>query len=160
MTDEAITVQQGRLIKVLTLYTIFFLPFTFITILTTRTIKLDPTEGFRHFGFITVAICVLTYSVFFIAVLNIESSLRLWSRGTHLLRYHALYTMARILQTFGLKPGWTFDYLEGPDDPHSAGPLKQAVAQDHPLASERSREVQVYRRPIIKNPKIRDGPWD
>ena len=118
--QQAITVQQGRNIKLLTLVTIFFLPLTFVTSVFGMT-NMDPNEGFRHFGIVTVAICVPTYIL--IGSLNTDGGLQLWSRGTHWLRYHALYTMARTFHFFGFKPRWTLEYLHGPRAQYGALPI-------------------------------------
>ncbi len=109
--QQAITVQQGRNIKLLTLVTIFFLPLTFVTSVFGMT-NMNPTASFRIFGVVLVVICVPTYIL--IGSLNTEGGLQFWSGGTRWLHYHSSYTLARTLGTFGYKPRWTSRYLHGP----------------------------------------------
>lgn len=108
--QQAITVEQGHNIKLLTLVTIFFLPLTFVTSVFGMT-NMNPTEGFKRFGIVLVAICVPTYIL--IGSLNTERGLRFWSKHTHWLYDHVWYTLAWMLGVFGLKPRWTSRSLYG-----------------------------------------------
>ncbi len=109
--QQAITVQQGRNIKLLTLVTIFFLPLTFVTSVFGMT-DMDPKASFKTFGIVLLAICIPTYIL--IGSLNTESGLRLWSKQTKWLRDHTLYTIVLTLRIFGFKPRWT------PRSPHGS----------------------------------------
>ena len=76
--QQAITVQQGHNIKLLTLVTIFFLPLTFVTSVFSMTnIKYD---SFIPFGITTLVICLPTYML--IGSLNTTSGLLFWSKKT------------------------------------------------------------------------------
>lgn len=76
--QQAITVQQGHNIKLLTLVTIFFLPLTFVTSVFSMTnIKY---ESFVPFGITTLVICLPTYML--IGSLNTTSGLQFWSHRT------------------------------------------------------------------------------
>ena len=76
--QQAITVQQGHNIKLLTLVTIFFLPLTFVTSVFSMTnIKYD---SFVPFGITTLVICLPTYML--IGSLNTTSGLQFWSKKT------------------------------------------------------------------------------
>ena len=101
--QQAITVQQGRNIKLLTLVTIFFLPLTFVTSVFGMT-NMNQTADFRSFGIVSLAICIPTYVL--IGSLNTEGGLRLWSRLTKLSHDRAVYAMTWTLGIFGLKPRW------------------------------------------------------
>ena len=109
--QQAITVEQGRNIKLLTLVTIFFLPLTFVTSVFGMT-DMNPTEGFAKFGIVMAAICAPTYVL--IASLNTAGGLRFWSNQTKWANEHASYTIARTLNFFGFKPTWTLKYAYGP----------------------------------------------
>ena len=106
--QQAITVQQGRNIKLLTLVTIFFLPLTFVTSVFGMT-NMNPKQSFHIFGSVLVIICIPTYAL--IGSLNTESGLRFWSRRTSWLHEYASHTVAWVLSIFGLKPKWTSMYL-------------------------------------------------
>ena len=108
--QQAISVQQGHNIKLLTLVTIFFLPLTFVTSVFGMT-NMNPTDGFDTFGIVLVVICVPTY--IFIGSLNTEGGLVIWSRWTRWLHSRAFYAVARTLGIFGFKPRWTLKYLQG-----------------------------------------------
>ena len=110
--QQAITVQQGRNIKLLTLVTIFFLPLTFVTSVFGMT-NMNPTASFRNFGIVLVVICVPTYIL--IGSLNTEDGLQFWSQQTKWLHRHAYYSLASMLDIFGYKPKWTSRYLHGPE---------------------------------------------
>lgn len=118
--QQAITVQQGRNIKLLTLVTIFFLPLTFVTPLFGMT-NMKPTASFRTFGIVLVVICVPTYIV--IGSLNTEGALHFWSQQAQWLHYRALYTLASTLRTFGYKPKRTSRYLRGSNVQHGSCPV-------------------------------------
>lgn len=109
--QQAITVQQGRNIKLLTLVTIFFLPLTFVTSVFGMT-NMNPTATFKSFGIVLVVICVPTYII--IGSLNTESGLSFWSEQTKRLHRYASYSLAGVLGFFVFEPGWTFKYLHGP----------------------------------------------
>ena len=106
--QQAITVEQGHNIKILTLVTIFFLPLTFVTSVFGMT-NMNPEEGFKRFGIILVAICVPTYIL--IGSLNTERGVRFWSRQTKWLHDHASYTTAKVLIFFGVQSRWALRSL-------------------------------------------------
>lgn len=106
--QQAITVEQGHNIKILTLVTIFFLPLTFVTSVFGMT-NMDPEEGFKRFGIILVVICVPTYIL--IGSLNTERGLRFWLRQTKWLHDHASYTTAKALIFFGFRSRWALRSL-------------------------------------------------
>ena len=87
--QQAIAVQQGRNIKLLTLVTIFFLPLTFVTSVFGMT-NMDPSASFKSFGIVTLVICVPTYIL--IASVYTEGGIRLWSHLTEWLHDHGGWT--------------------------------------------------------------------
>lgn len=111
--QQAITVQQGRNVRLLTLVTIFFLPLTFVTSVFGMT-NMNPTANFRDFGIVLVVICVPTYIL--IGSLNTEGGLQFWLQQTKWLHYHASYALAWSLGKLGCKPRWIFMYLRGSKD--------------------------------------------
>lgn len=118
--QQAITVQQGRNIRLLTLVTIFFLPLTFVTSVFGMT-NMNPTANFRDFGIVLVVICIPTYIL--IGSLNTKGGLQFWLQQTKWLHYRASYSLAWTLGKLGYKPRWTFRYLHGPRDEPAADPI-------------------------------------
>lgn len=125
--QQAITVQQGRNIRLLTLVTIFFLPLTFVTSVFGMT-NMNPTANFRDFGIVLVVICIPTYIL--IGSLNTEGGLRFWLQQTKSLHYRASYSLAWTLGKLGYKPRWTFRYLHGPRD--EPGPCSLLLLDQYP----------------------------
>jgi hypothetical protein len=81
-----ITVQQGHNIKLLTLVTIFFLPFTCVTSIFGMT-NMNPQGSFIPFGIVTVFICVPTYML--IGSLHTNRGMKFWREETSTL-FHSL----------------------------------------------------------------------
>ena len=138
--QQAITVQQGRNIKLLTLVTIFFLPLTFVTSVFGMT-NMNPMASFVVFGVVIVVICVPTYIL--IASLNTEGGLIFWSKQTKGLHYHASYTLALVLGIIGFKPRWTSKYLHGPKAPLGTCSvlLRHKMQTDMATCSRRSHTI-------------------
>ena len=110
--QQAITVEQGRNIKILTLVTIFFLPLTFVTSVFGMT-NMDPNDNFIRFGVVTLAICLPTYML--IGSLNTTSGFAFWTRKIHLPFTFEFWKrlLAYCFGVFGLKPEWTSRYQKG-----------------------------------------------
>lgn len=111
--QQAITVDQGNNIKILTLVTIFFLPLMFVTSVFGMT-NMDPNEGFVHFGIVTVVICLPTYM--FIGSLNTANGFGFWTRKIHLVFtiHFWLEVLASCLGLLGIKPKWASKHKTRP----------------------------------------------
>ena len=105
--QQAVTIQQGHNIKLLTLVTIFFLPLTFVTSVFGMT-NMNPNEGFKHFGIVTTIICLPTYML--IGSLNTTSGLQFWRQQTHNSFGYIGYGIALVLSMLGYKPHWSEKY--------------------------------------------------
>ena len=110
--QQAITVQQGHNIKLLTLVTIFFLPLTFVTSVFGMT-NMDPKQNFHAFGIVITIICVPTYTL--IGSLNTTSGLQFWRDQTHNFFNYIAHGIAILLSVVGYKPNWTNKFLDGND---------------------------------------------
>lgn len=126
--QQAITVQQGRNIKLLTLVTIFFLPLTFVTSVFGMT-NMNPTASFAIFGVVLVVICVPTYIL--IGSLNTDGGLLFWSRQAERVRCHVSYALALTLGIVGFKSRWTTRHLDWSKAEPGAdpGPLRTRKAR-------------------------------
>ena len=102
--QQAITVQQGHNIKLLTLVTIFFLPLTFVTSVFGMT-NISQQSTFKPFGIVLTIICVPTYML--IGSLNTTSGLQFWTQKTNALFTRIGHGFAVTLNYFGYRPKWT-----------------------------------------------------
>ena len=98
--QQAITVDQGHNIKILTLVTIFFLPLTFVTSVFGMT-NMDPNDSFWRFGVVTACICFPTYLL--IGSLNTTRGLEFWSQKPIAIIDHMTRASRGTLATLGYK---------------------------------------------------------
>lgn len=98
--QQAITVQQGHNIKILTLVTIFFLPLTFVTSVFGMT-NMNPNDTFVPFGVVTACICFPTYLL--ILSLNTTRGLQFWARGPVAVLAYVREAFVSFLTGLGLK---------------------------------------------------------
>jgi len=107
--QQAITVDQGNNIKILTLVTIFFLPLTFVTSVFGMT-NMDPNDSFIRFGVVSLAVCLPTYML--IGSLNTNRGFKFWTEKIHGL-FSALFWKQRFgscLASVGVKAQWAAKY--------------------------------------------------
>ena len=122
--QQAITVQQGHNIKILTLVTIFFLPLTFVTSVFGMT-NMNPDDTFVPFGIVTACICFPTYLL--IGSLNTTKGLQFWSQKPEALIHRLGRLAANLLAFFGYRPNWTrpFQARQTPNSKSSSPTYEQ-----------------------------------
>ena len=111
--QQAITVDQGHNIKILTLVTIFFLPLTFVTSVFGMT-NMPQNDNFVRFGIVTLVVCFPTYLL--IGSLNTDRGFKFWTQKIHLpfttqfWKHH----LALCLYYVGIKSKWVLEYQAKP----------------------------------------------
>ncbi|KAI9653280.1 MAG: hypothetical protein M1831_006115 [Alyxoria varia] len=115
VTNSAITVEQGRNIKLLTLVTIFFLPLTFVT--SVFGMSAFPSDGdFDHFAWTVVCVCLPTY--FLIGSLNSQAGLDWWTRQTRVFYSYVGRGLTWFLALFNYQPRWAEHIRLNPEPEH------------------------------------------
>lgn len=105
----AVTVEQGRNIRILTIVTIFFTPCMFVTGIFGMT-NMPPNDNFNHFAWSQIAICLPTYLL--LIHINTDAGLAWWTTTTITSWHRVCVAIAKATEALlGHPTRWTASYL-------------------------------------------------